>query len=548
MANRIVTLPGVSLITAIELLLINRASPESLPVSISPRWLGVTIAIFNLFFYIAWIVWIHPCYFHPLRNFPAPKVLVLWKAYTRLKGSVPGQLFLDLANKHKNNDGILVMQGHRSNLLLLKPAPLADVLVHHPYDFVKFDSVRDFLRPILGDGLVVVEGEQHRFLRKNTQPAFNFRHIKELYPMMWKKAGLLMDTLRTEAQGKERLEMQSWASKVTLDIIGIAGLGREFNVLKNPDDSLVTNFARLLQPSKEKFMYLLLVSMFGHRLVQLLPWNVGRTFKETTSNIRTICRQLVRDKKVAIEKHSDHDHFDILSLLIKSNNFSEGELVDQLLTFLAAGHETTSSIFTWTCYLLAISPKYQAALRDEVQTALSAANVSLPGSLHSDTDLAGILEHLPYLNGIMHETLRLYPTVPITVRVATRDTTLMGHAIEEGTEIFIVPWATNRYTEIWGADAGEFKPERWIDTDQEGNKKVNHTGGAASNYAQMTFLHGPRSCIGQNFAKAELRCLLAALVTSFEWELGMDEKDVFPGGVITIRPANGLFVKLRPLR
>ncbi len=84
-----------------------------------------------------------------------------------------------------------------------------------------------------------------------------------------------------------------------------------------------------------------------------------------------------------------------------------------------------------------------------------------------------------------------------------------------------------------------------------GETKVNNTGGAdvsAGNYANMTFLHGPRSCIGQGFARAELRCLLAAFVAEWEWELGMDERDVLPGGVITIRPVNGLVLRLRRVR
>ena len=158
--------------------------------------------------------------------------------------------------------------------------------------------------------------------------------------------------------------------------------------------------------------------------------------------------------------------------------------------------------------------------------------------------MVSVLEHLPYLNGIINETLRLYPTVPMTVRVAVRDTTVMGIPVEKGTEFMLSPWLANRYTALWGPDATEFRPERWMDGTEDGTKKVNNTGGVASNYAQMTFLHGPRSCIGQGFAKAEMRCLLASFVSSFSWDLAMEEKDVIPGGVITIKPANGLHLRL----
>lgn len=75
--------------------------------------------------------------------------------------------------------------------------------------------------------------------------------------------------------------------------------------------------------------------------------------------------------------------------------------------------------------------------------------------------------------------------------------------------------------------------------------KPNYTGGASSNYDFMTFLHGPRSCIGQNFARAELRCLLAAMASRFEWTLDMAVEDVVPGGAITIKPQNGLHLRLK---
>ena len=158
-------------------------------------------------------------------------------------------------------------------------------------------------------------------------------------------------------------------------------------------------------------------------------------------------------------------------------------------------------------------------------------------------DLASTLEQLPYLNGIMHETLRLYPTVPMTMRQAIQDTQLGDQFIPKGTVVVLSIWLMNRSPEVWGPEAGEFQPERWI-TDG----KPNQNGGASSNYEFLTFLHGPRSCIGQGFAKAELRCLLAAMVGAFSWELSMDEKKVIPRGVITIKPAHGMHLKFKTLQ
>ncbi|KAG6990200.1 Cytochrome P450 monooxygenase FUM15 [Fusarium oxysporum f. sp. conglutinans] len=246
---------------------------------------------------------------------------------------------------------------------------------------------------------------------------------------------------------------------------------------------------------------------------------------------------MLKEKKAAIMEKQDN-HFDDLSLLIKSNNFSDEAIKDQLLTLLAAGHETTASSLTWACYLLTKHPEIQAKLREEIREAL-------PEDLNNDRaiDLAGILEQLPYLNGIMYETLRLYPTVPMTIRHAVHDTRIGGQFIPEGTDIIVSIWYINRSPEIWGPDAAEFRPERWI----RGDGKPNQNGGASSNYNFLTFLHGPRSCIGQGFAKAEMRCLLATMVRSFRWTLAMDDGLVMPRGVITIKPENGMYLNLKTL-
>jgi len=201
---------------------------------------------------------------------------------------------------------------------------------------------------------------------------------------------------------------------------------------------------------------------------------------------------------------------------------------------------------TWASYLLAKNPQYQQKLRDEVAETLNGA-IPNPDSLSAaselPSDLAGVLKSMPYLNGIIHETLRLYPTVPLTMREALRDTFLDTQLIPKGTEIVVSIWQINRSPELWGEDAAEFKPERWIS-----DGKANGHGGAKSNYDFLTFLQGPRSCIGQEFAKASMRCLLVALVSGFEWTVEMDEKKIVPRGVITIKPENGMYLRMTPLK
>ena len=157
-------------------------------------------------------------------------------------------------------------------------------------------------------------------------------------------------------------------------------------------------------------------------------------------------------------------------------------------------------------------------------------------------DFATVLESLPVLNAVCNETLRLIPTVPHTVRLAMKPTTILNHHIPAGTEIFITPWAINRSSELWGPNAEDFFPDRWIDA---ATGKPNNAGGAESNYSLLTFLHRPRSCIGQGFAKDELRALLSAFVGLFEMEMADPNVVPIPAGIITTKPQGGLPLRLK---
>jgi cytochrome P450 len=337
-----------------------------------------------------------------------------------------------------------------------------------------------------------------------------------------------------------------------MDIIGVAGLGRDFNAIKNPDDELVKNYEEILEPTTEKAVFFAVNVLFPRWFVAALPWGLNNRLKATTDALKNFCLQVIAEKKEMIKLQGE-DSVDILSLLMKSNDFADENLVDQLLTFLAAGyapspfsmtptnsnrHETTSSAFTWTTYLLAKHPEFQSRLREEIHT-----NVPSPSTkLDPSVDLGSILESLPLLNGLSNEVLRLYPTVPVTLRVAVRPTTIGTQEIPQGTRVYLAPWAVNRSTKIWSPDAEEFHPERWIDAD---TGKPNNTGGVRSNYCNLTFLHGPRSCIGEKFARSELRALIAVFCGRFQVEMADPLEVPQSAGAITTKPKNGMKLKMQ---
>lgn len=248
-----------------------------------------------------------------------------------------------------------------------------------------------------------------------------------------------------------------------------------------------------------------------------------------SSIIKESCRSLIRSRMQQFEK-GENANKDIISVAMSSGAFTEEELVNQIMTFLIAGHETTASSLSWAVYVLCQYPEMQTRLRNEIA---SKAPDILKGKSVSHTDI----DQCEYLHAICNEILRLYPPVALTVRVAAKDTSLCDHIVPKDTMIVLSPWAVNRNTALWGPDSMTFNPDRWMDG------KTN-SGGSDSNFAMLTFLHGPRSCIGSSFAKAEFACLLAAWVQSFESSFADPDYVMKVKNGITARPKD-LMVRLR---
>ncbi|EXJ65769.1 uncharacterized protein A1O5_11010 [Cladophialophora psammophila CBS 110553] len=499
----------------------------------------VVFLVLNVFAHTIYVVFIYLNFVSPIRHFPTPKVrhgppddaFAPRTKVLQTYGALPllGHFLTGLeANRGEEllrcsletpNDGLIRLRGlfNSDQLLITSHKAQAEVLVTKPYEFPKPERSREFLRTGLGDGMVVAECEYHKHQRKHAMPSFSFWQIKDLYPLSWNKAMKMAKVIDDEvfsqressanAEGKlvGLTDIDRWAPKATLDIIGVAGLGRDFNTLENSDDPIAKLYADLFMPS------------LGTRME-------FRTRKKE-------CIKRVEDASV-----------DTLAALIKIDVFSDNELVDQLLTILVAGHETTSSSFTWITYLLSLHPDIQSRVRAEIHAALPSGFA--PGR-SPDSDIAAIFESLPLLSGVCLETLRLFPPVPSTLRQSTKDNTLLGHPIAAGTVLTLAPWVSNNSPALWGPDVHEIKPDRGIDCE---TGKPNQTGGVSTNYAFMTFLHGPRSCIGQQFAKAELRALVAAFVGMFEWTLADQNKKIEPAIVITVKPKDGLNLRLTKIR
>ncbi|OAA72924.1 cytochrome P450 78A3 [Akanthomyces lecanii RCEF 1005] len=516
---------------------------SSLALSFGLFWVG-TLFVYGLYF-----TFIYPFYVSPTRHLPtAGGRHWLMGHIPELFGAAPGECSRTW-NKTVPHDGLLrfFMFFNQERLLAISPKAVADITVANAYAWEKPGSIRSALSTITGVGLVTSEGDEHRRQRRHMLPAFNFRHIKDLYPVFWDKSREVVQSMTKSVNGGgDKLYVSHWASLATLDIIGMAAMGRDFSAIRDPENALVAQYTSVFEGQSILRVFLVLGLVLPQWLIEEIPLKKIREFRDASRTIRRVCQELIEEKRAKLQAQkadkTKQPDVDILSIALESGQFTDEGLQNQLMTFFAAGHETTSVSLTWAIYALCLNPAMQTRLRDEVRAHLPSVDDASVALTSVDFD------RLPYLNAVVNETLRRYPAVPVTGRVAIQDTTVLGVPVARGTPVTIPQWAINVDKKLWGEDAEEFNPERWLDS-RDGAATLNNTGGASSNYALATFLHGPRSCIGTAFAKGEFACLLAAWIGRFEFELVdktlMDPDKLKVKSGVTIKPMDGLHVVAR---
>ncbi|KZV96656.1 cytochrome P450 [Exidia glandulosa HHB12029] len=407
----------------------------------------------------------------------------------------------------------------------------------------------------LGKGILFTEGEQHRDQRRILNPAFGFAHVRDMTDIFLDKGAQLRDIWLNkcvEAGGSVQIDAMEWMSKATLDAIGKAGFDYEFGTLNETGETneLALAFERIfrtdMKPHEQRRMLL-------NNAIPLLRWLApskrGRLVAASKKTMDTIGMKIVKEKKAAILAESEGHRIekttvggkDLLSLLLQANlaadvephqRLSDEEVMDQLPTFLVAGHETTSNSTTWAMYDLATHPEAQARLREEVQ------------QIGTDTPTLDMLNALPFLDNVVRETLRLHNVVAFVSREAVEDDIIpLGTPIvdrngqtqthirvQKGDQVTIPIWLINRNKAIWGADADQFRPERWENPPPE----AAGIPGIAPNL--MSFIGGPRSCIGFRFALAEMKALLFHIIRGFEFKLAIEGNEIWSRTGVLMRP------------
>ncbi|KZT05226.1 cytochrome P450 [Laetiporus sulphureus 93-53] len=441
---------------------------------------------------------------------------------------------------------------NRDRLYTLDTRALNHVL-SHSMDYQKPWLARYSLGQILGEGLLVVEGEQHHQQRRIMNPAFGPAQIRELTEIFIEKAMQLRDVWSAkiaEHSAPMRIDVLNGLSKMTLDVIGLAGFNYHFDALntEGKGNELNQAFEVLFRSLTGPSLIVTLKALFPP--LRLIPDRRSSRMAAAQKVMKRIGMQLIAERKAEIAKaiqsgQKENDTGlqgrDLLTLLIKANmatdlpesqRLSDEDVLAQVPTFLVAGHETTSNATMWCLFALTQAPEVQEKLREELW------------NVPTDNPTMDELNELPYLDAVVRETMRVHAPVPNTIRIAVKEDVIPLNTpyadihgelhdsirVTKDTPIFIPILAINRSKALWGEDAFEFKPERWASIPEA----VQNIPGVWGN--MMSFLGGPRSCIGYRFSLVEMKALIFTLVRAFEFELAVPASDIIKKSAVVQRP------------
>ncbi|KAF8932603.1 hypothetical protein BGZ52_009761 [Haplosporangium bisporale] len=383
------------------------------------------------------------------------------------------------------------------------------------------DIFYDQLRDILGHGIFVSDGDAWRFHRKTASNVFTTRLYRQLVEGAFRdSANDLIGVLEhSQKRSQGPVDLQALFLKLTLDAFGKLTFGLEFNAMQSEGsndfgDAFDYLTADVDARSANPFWFI--TDKFEPGKSAALSKAIGTLHKWAKMAI-TARRNETPEAKEARQRDL-LDHFYSYTS-DDGSRLDDTTLEEIFINFMIAGRDTTAQQLTWQFYSLMSNPRIMKNLVKEVDLVLQG----------SDTyTYETIMNELPYMKAVFHETLRLYPPVPKNVKTAVEDDVLPGGVkVYKGDVIGISSYCLGRNKAVWGEDAELFVPERWLvdeeNNEHQDNNKANKSPfgkfRAESPYKFTSFNAGPRLCLGQTFATLESMVTTATLLQRFKFAL-----------------------------
>jgi cytochrome P450 len=389
------------------------------------------------------------------------------------------------------------------------PSCVEEILVKKPELFRK-DRTSRLLGRVVGNGLLVNEGESWRRQRRLLQPAFHQRQLQSYAAVMVAAA----ERAAAGWQAGEVRDVHEAMMAVTLNIVAETLFGADVSGqagrIGGIISGLMEEFGRILG----------LAAMF--QPPAWVPTSANRRLRAASRELDSVILGIIEARRKTPDAAAD----DLLSLLVRARDedgggMTDAQVRDEAVTLFLAGHETTALALTYALYLLAAHPDRQARLAQELQRVLGDRRPEM-----------GDLENLKYTDAVVLEAMRLYPPAWVVARQALQEVEIGGYRFPKGAQFVMSPWVIHRDARNFD-DPEAFNPERW-----EGDLARR-----LPRFAYFPFGGGPRVCIGNRFAMMEAKLVLAVVAQRFRFEVTRQtELTLLPS--VTLRPRHGIRLRL----
>jgi cytochrome P450 len=374
------------------------------------------------------------------------------------------------------------------SFMVTHPESVREVLVTKARFFRKADAEMALMGRFMGKGLVTNNDHAfHKQQRKLAQPAFHMQRITAYADVIVDYTQAMLDEWHVGEVRDLRREM----TDLTMFIVS--------KTLFDADRDSLSDSARKIGAAIESFQDVT-DSNFGLPipLPAWVPTKRNRLFRRSKAYVDATLLEMIQQRR-----ESGEDKGDLLSMLLAAQDeqgggMDDAQLLDEVITLFAAGHETTSNALMWTWYLLSTHPDVMQRLRAEVTAVLGERNPTL-------TDLG----NLPFVEMVIKEAMRLYPPVySLNGRMANEDVEILGERIPKNSYVMVSPYGMHHDPRFF-ADPERFDPERFSAENEP----------AIPKYAYIPFGAGPRVCIGNNFAMMEAQLILATMARQLSLEI-----------------------------
>ncbi|KAF9406542.1 hypothetical protein BGZ94_003068 [Podila epigama] len=439
-------------------------------------------------------------------------------------------------------------------IIVNSPQAIEHILKTNFNNYIKGSIFSEQFRDILGKGIFVSDQDAWRFHRKTASNIFTTRMYRQQVEGPFQKTALeLCKVLDKYEASAQPVDLQQQFLRLTMDAFGKLTFGFDFNALATEGahefgdafDFLTSCIdGRALNP-------------FWFIMDRLTP---GKSYKIKSSLaiLESYARRATSSRRNETPSMAENRPRDLLDHFIHhvrddGTQLTDSELRDVFVNFMVAGRDTTALTLTWQFYSLMSNPRV-------MKNVLREQEIVFRGSPHAhEYTYEGILQDLPYLKAVFHETLRLYPQVPRNSKECLEDDVLPdGTVVHKGDIVGFSTWCMGRNKSVWGEDAEMFVPERWLVDEETGAPYCQETRSYANKspfgkfkmenqFKFNSFNAKPRLCLGQTFATLEAMVTSCILLRNFTFEMLPGQK-CEPKGSATLPMAAPLMVRAKRIR